>query len=84
MPVSNQVLQAMKKLIAVRADDWKKDVPILCTYDGRKAPARNIQKRFRDYSRMIHENITPYHLRHIFGLWFIRNGGDAFTLHYDA
>lgn len=80
LPVSPQVLQVFKKLIAVRPDDWKVDVPVICTYDGHRMPARNMQKRFRDYSKLIRENITPYHLRHIFGLWFVRNGGDAFAL----
>lgn len=80
LPVSLPVLQEMKKLIAVRPTTWKTDAPILCTFDGHKTPARNMQKRFRDYSLMIRETITPYHLRHLFGLWFIRNGGDAFSL----
>lgn len=80
LPVSQHVLQVLKRLIAVRSDVWKDDVPIICTYDGHRMPARNMQKRFRDYSLMIKDDISPYHLRHIFGLWFIRNGGDAFTL----
>ena len=80
LPVSAQVLQVFKKLINVRPDEWKGTVPVLCTFDGHRMPARNMQKRFRDYSKMIRENISPYHLRHIFGLWFVRNGGDAFAL----
>ncbi len=80
LPVSAQTLQTIKKLISVRPDDWKVTVPVLCTYDGHRMPARNIQKRFREYSLMIKEPITPYHLRHIFGLWYIRNGGNAFSL----
>lgn len=80
LPVSSQVLQILRKLISVRPTDWKEDVPVLCTYDGRRMPARNMQKRFRDYSLMIKEDISPYHLRHIFGLGFIRNGGDTFSL----
>lgn len=80
LPVSAQVLHTFRKLIAVRPEDWKNDVPILCTYDGHKMLPRGIQDRLRDYSKMIKANITPYHLRHVFGLWFIRNGGDVFAL----
>ena len=53
LPVSNQVLQAMKKLIAVRADDWKKDVPILCTYEvscGSKSLFIHIHPTYNDIS----------------------------------
>lgn len=80
LPVSAQVLNTFRKLIAVRPEDWKNTVPVLCTFDGHKLLARGIQDRFRDYSKMIKANITPYHLRHVFGLWFIRNGGDVFAL----
>lgn len=80
LPVSAQVLHTLRKLIAVRPEDWKNTVPVLCTYDGNKLLPRGMQDRFRDYSKMIKTSITPYHLRHVFGLWFIRNGGDAFAL----
>jgi len=80
LPVSGQVLQVLRKVITVRPDVWKEAVPVLCTFDGHRMPARGMQDRFRNYSRMIKANITPYHLRHIFGLWFVRNGGDAFVL----
>jgi len=80
LPVSAQVLSTLRKLIAVRPEDWKNTVPVLCTYDGHKMLTRGLQDRFRDYSKMIKTTITPYHLRHVFGLWFIRNGGDVFAL----
>lgn len=80
LPVSVQVLEELRKLIAVRPEVWKASAPVLCTCDGHKMPSRGMQSRFRDYSKIIRSNITPYHLRHVFGLWYIRNGGDAFAL----
>lgn len=80
LPVSPQVLHAFKRLIEIRPESWKKEIPILCTFEGNKLLPRGMQDRFRDYSKLIKATITPYHLRHVFGLWFIRNGGDAFAL----
>lgn len=80
LPVSLQVLEVLKKLIAVRPDDWKTDVPILCSFDGHRLPPRGMQDRFRKYSVKIGVEITPYHLRHVFGLFYVRNGGSAFSL----
>jgi site-specific recombinase XerD len=43
-------------------------------------PPRGLQKRFKDYSLAIKEDISPYHLRHVFALEFLRNGGNVFSL----
>lgn len=80
LPISLTTLQTIKKLSEYRHTDWKASTPILCTYDGRRMPSRSMQERFRDYSKIIGIHITPYHLRHMFALWFIKNGGHAFAL----
>ena len=80
LPASVQAIHLLKKLVNVRPEDWREDIPILCTYDGRELPTRSIRPRFEDYSRQIGQRITPYHLRHTFALYFVRNGGDSFAL----
>jgi len=80
LPISVQTLHLLQKLISLRADDWRYNVPIICAYDGRKLATTGIRDRFEDYSRMLGTRITPYHLRHSFALYFIKNGGDAFAL----
>ena len=80
LPASIQVLHSLKKLVNARPEDWRSDIPILCTYDGRKLPTSSIRTRFEDYSRLIGIKVTPYHLRHTFALYFVRNGGDSFAL----
>lgn len=40
----------------------------------------NMQEKFRGYSEKLGVNVTPYHLRHTFALWFLRNGGNLFAL----
>ena len=80
LPASVKVLNALEKLLSYRPDDWKANAPILSTYDGNPLPARGIQKRFRDYAMRTGITITPYHLRHVFGITFIRNGGSPFAL----
>ncbi|AIF51161.1 site-specific integrase [Pelosinus sp. UFO1] len=72
LPISLQVVEVLKKLISVRPSDWETDVPVLCTYDGHRMPARGMQDRFRKYSAKINVEITPYHLRHVFGLFYVR------------
>ncbi len=80
LPLSVQLIHAVNKLMGYRPTEWKKSVPILSTYDGNPLPARGMQKRFKNYARVSGVEITPYHLRHLFAIGYVRNGGDAFSL----
>lgn len=80
LPISIQSLHVLQKIVAVRPEDWKKDTPVLCGYNGKPLATTALRDRFEDYSRMIGERITTYDLRHTFALYFIKNGGDAFAL----
>ena len=80
LPLSIQLIHAVNKLMGYRPNEWKKSVPILSTYDGNPLPARGMQKRFKNYARVSGVEITPYHLRHLFAIGYVRNGGDAFSL----
>jgi site-specific recombinase XerD len=80
LPLSDTVLQSIKKLINVRHSEWRNDVPIFCSFSGHMLTSHNLQEKFRDYSKKAGIKITPYHLRHTFALWFIRNNGNIFAL----
>jgi site-specific recombinase XerD len=80
LPISQQVANAMKKLIFARHEEWDNDTPVLCSFSGHRLTSHNLQERFREYSDKLGVHITPYHLRHTFALWFIRNGGNVFAL----
>lgn len=80
LPLSGQTVSCLKKLINARHEKWSQDSPVFCTYTGRRQKTCNLQERFRNCSKKLGVDITPYHLRHTFALWYIRNGGSAFSL----
>lgn len=80
VPLSAQSINGLKKLINARHPDWDLDVPVFCSFSGHRLSSHNLQERFREYSRQLGTSVTPYHLRHTFALWFIRNGGNVFSL----
>ena len=80
LPISIQTVALLRKLIAVRHKNWHKNGEVFCTFSGDSLTAAYLQERFRSYSKKIGYSITPYQLRHIFALGFIKNGGDPFTL----
>ena len=80
LPLSIQTVNAIKKLIQARHEAWGNDAPIFCSFSGYRLTSHNFQEGFRKYARKIGVAITPYHLRHTFALWFIRNGGNVFAL----
>lgn len=80
LPISNQSINLLKKLIAVRHPEWNKNGEVFCTFSGTELNSSHLQDRFRAYSKQAGFSITPYQLRHIFALGFIKNGGDPFSL----
>ena len=80
LPFSPLVAQYIRKLINARHPDWSDDTPIFCSFSGNPMSSHNFQEQFKQYSEKLGVNITPYHLRHVFALLFIRNGGSPFTL----
>ncbi|KYZ75788.1 hypothetical protein AXX12_11345 [Anaerosporomusa subterranea] len=80
LPISIQTVQVIKRLIYARHEDWSMDTPVFSSFSGNRLTSHNFQERFRQYSKQLGVNITPYHLRHVFALWFIRNGGNLFAL----
>ena len=80
VPLSAKVINLIKKLIYSRHEEWGNDVPIFCSFSGHRLTSHNLQERFRAYGEKLGVNVTPYHLRHTFALWFIRNGGNILAL----
>lgn len=80
IPLSPNVAQAIRELICVRPTEWDKDGTILCNHYGERMDTHSLQGRFREYSKRLGTKITTYMLRHSFALFFIRNGGDPFSL----
>lgn len=80
LPISKTTLQAIKKLISVRDESWDKNGVLFCGYGGERIHEKTMQQRFQKYSKKLGITITQYHLRHTFALWYIRNGGNAFSL----
>ena len=80
LPISNTVIQCMKRLIAGKAELNRKNNYIFVTNAGKPLSPRELRFRFRQYAESLNITITPYHLRHYFALNFIRNGGNVFAL----
>ena len=80
LPLSISTIHALKRLIESRHSAWKDECPVFCSFSGKPLETRELQDRFRIYAKKIGASITPYQLRHVFALGFVRNGGDPFTL----
>lgn len=80
LPLSPNVITQIKKLIYARHENWGSEVPVFCTIAGYRLSSHDFQKRFKIYSEKLGVTVTPYHLRHTFALWFVRNGGNLFAL----
>jgi len=80
LPISLMVARHIKKLILARHGMWSNSVPIFCSFSGNRLSSHNFQEQFKQYADQLGVHITPYHLRHVFALMFIRNGGSPFAL----
>lgn len=76
--ISMETARAIKKLLAVRPREWKDNVPVFASQDGKEMHERSWAGRMRYYSRKIGIRVTPYSLRHTAAIMSLRNGGSAF------
>lgn len=72
LPLSEICISAIKKLINYRHKDWDSDI-MFCSWRGESITTGDLRDRFRAYSKIIETVVTPYHLRHTFALYFLRN-----------
>ncbi|MCS5695264.1 tyrosine-type recombinase/integrase [Desulfofundulus thermocisternus] len=80
LPLSQVTVSAFKKLFAARPADWKDDAPALCTNQGTPLNNKTWRLRLASYVKELGIHITPYSLRHVFALGFLRNEGNVFAL----
>lgn len=72
LPLSDICISAIKKLIHYRHKDWDGE-SMFCSWRGESITTGELRDRFRTYSKFIGTAVTPYHLRHTFALYFLRN-----------
>ena len=82
LPLSKLVSDHIYKLLCLKPKEWGKDCPIFSDYKGDKTQSHIYAKHMSRYCKQLGEDvrITPYYLRHIFALNFVRNGGSPFAL----
>ncbi|WP_346356284.1 site-specific integrase [Azotosporobacter soli] len=72
VPLSPICVSSIKRLIHCRHKEWDSEY-VFCSWRGEEITTGELRDRFRNYSKEIGTNITPYHLRHTFALYFLRN-----------
>ncbi len=80
LPLSPITAKAIQKLINARPSEWDAEIPVFCTFDGRKWSVNGWYKQLSSHGNKIGIRVFPYQLRHTFALEFLRNGGNSFAL----
>jgi site-specific recombinase XerD len=80
LPIITDTAKAIRKLIAFHHPAWGEHCPIFCTSEGTPLNDGTWGIRVRSYGDQLGVHLTPYSLRHIFALHYLRNGGDALHL----
>lgn len=79
LPISDQTAQAIMKLVSIRPKEWR-NAPLFCSRDGQPLRVNSWYHTVKGYGEKIGADITPYSLRHLFALYFLRNNGNTFAL----
>jgi len=80
LPLSPPTGKVIRKLLAARHPQWRKDAPVFSTFEGTRMSSDWWGKRINRYSKKLPSKVTPYMLRHSFATLFLRNGGNAVAL----
>ena len=80
LPLSLPVIQWINKLIRARHPKWDNNGCLFCSYTGDRIVTRHMQRQFREYSKRLGVVVTPHMLRHDFALFYLRAGGNVFSL----
>ena len=79
LPISPITAKAIKKLLSSHHELWKTAL-IFTTFEGKPMNKNSWSKRLNNYSNLIGYKIRAYDLRHCFALYYLRAGGDVFSL----
>lgn len=69
---------ALKKFLKTKPKEWEKW--LFPTRDGLQLKSNVLARNFRKYCERSNTKFTPYQLRHSFATFYLKNGGDLFTL----
>jgi integrase len=75
LPLMPQTCEAVKELIRARHPSWKDDVPVFCSSEGTMMSRFTWRDRLKMYGQKLGVNLTPYALRHLYAINYLRNGG---------
>lgn len=79
LPISAETAATIRRLLSVRPSSWA-SAPLFCACDGRPLKPNGWRLRLDRYKAKLGTAISPYDLRHVFALLYLRGGGDPFTL----
>lgn len=80
LPISAVTVMQIRKIIKARPSNWTFRTPIFCSFSGEAMLESSWSHQLKKYSKILDLSITPYSLRHCFALFYLRNGGNVFTL----
>ena len=86
MPLSPVLMQSLMELITTLEQNFEQyeTMPLFCSWEGKQMDTSFWSKRMKlYYSDKLEEysqDITPYSLRHMFAVKYLKNGGDVFRL----
>lgn len=79
LPISTETASTIRRLLSIRPPTWV-GAPLFCSCDGRPLKPNGWRLRLDRYKAKLGAEISPYDLRHVFALLYLRGGGDPFTL----
>jgi len=78
--ISPLTASALQELMERRVPDWGKSTPVFCSWTGTPMAPGAWGHRFKKLGSAVGVKVSPYDLRHLFALSFLRNGGNLLTL----
>lgn len=79
LPLTNVVIDLIQKLIKVTPNDWDNKY-VFYTVEGEKLTSAHWSHVLYRHCKKLEFKVTPYDLRHVFAINFLRNNGNIFAL----